>query len=87
MSYLPAIVVAAVGLALLGALVVRMFRHVRRFGIIAAAVNARLNDGTGHLKARSAALRVAMKETRARVKHTSVDVPSVRRGRQEVDRG
>ncbi|WP_460396970.1 bacteriophage holin [Actinophytocola sediminis] len=87
MSYLPAIVVAAVGLALLGALVVRMLRHVRRFETSAAVVNARLNDGAGHLKARSAALRVAINETRARVKQTSVDVPSVHRGRQEEDRG
>jgi len=87
MSYLPAIVAAAAGLALLGALVIRSFRHVRRFGTTASAVNARFSDETGHLKARTAALRVAMKETRARVKHTSVDVPSVRRGRQEEYRG
>lgn len=87
MSYLPAIVVAAVGLALLSALVVRLFRHVRRFGATAAVVNARFGDETGHLKARSAALRVAVKETRVRVKHTPVDVPSVHRGRQEEDRG
>ena len=87
MSYLPAIVVAVVGLVLLGALVVRSLRNVRRFGTVAAAVNARFSDETGHLKARSAALRVAVKETRARVKHTSVDVPSNGRGRQEEDRG
>jgi hypothetical protein len=87
MSYLPAWVGAAVGLALLVALLVRVFRHVRRFGTTASVVNARFSDETGHLRARSAALRVAMKETRARVKHTSVDVPSGRRGRQEDDRG
>ncbi|OLF12234.1 hypothetical protein BLA60_09600 [Actinophytocola xinjiangensis] len=87
MSYLPAIVVVVVGLALLGALVIRGLRHVRRFGTVASASNARLSDRTGHLKARSAALRVAIKETRARVKHTPVDVPSVRRGRQEEYRG
>lgn len=87
MSYLPAWIVAVVGLALLVAVLVRVFRNVRRFGVTAAAVNARFSDETGHLKARSAALRVAMKETRARVKHTSGDVPSGRRGRQEEDRG
>jgi hypothetical protein len=87
MSYLPTWIVVAVGLVLLGAVLVRVFRHVRRFGTAAAVVNARIGDETGHLRARSAALRVAMKQTRARVKHTSVDVPSERRGRQEEDRG
>jgi len=87
MSYLPTWIVVVVGLALLVAVLVRVFRHVRRFGATAAVVNSRFSDETGYLRARSAALRVAMKETRARVKHTSVDVPSGRRGRQEDDRG
>jgi hypothetical protein len=98
MSYLPTWIALASGLVLLVVVIVRLTRHVRRFSATAAAVNARFNDSTGHLKARSAALRVAVtqqktrwrsasKETGARVKHTSVDVPSWRRGRQEDDRG
>ncbi|OLF18076.1 bacteriophage holin [Actinophytocola xanthii] len=87
MSYLPTWIVLAVGLVLLVAVLVRVARTVRRFGTTAASVNARIGDETGHLRARSAALRVAMKETRVRVKHTPVDVPSGHRGRQEDDRG
>ncbi|HEX2131598.1 MAG TPA: bacteriophage holin [Actinophytocola sp.] len=87
MSYLPTWIAVAAGLVLLAAVLVRSARTARRFGATASAVNARFSDETGHLKARSAALRVAMNETRARVKHTSVDVPSGHRGRQEDDRG
>ena len=87
MSYLPTWIVVAVGLALLVFVLVRVLRHVRRFSATSAVVNARFSDESGHLRARSAALRVALKETRVRVKHTSVDVPSGRRGRQEDDRG
>jgi hypothetical protein len=87
MSYLPTWVVVAVGLVLLLAVLVPVMRTVRRFGATASAVNARIGDETGHLRARSAALRIAMKETRARVKHTPGDVPSGHRGRQEDDRG
>jgi hypothetical protein len=98
MSYLPTWIALASGLVLLVVVIVRLTRHVRRFSGTAAAVNARFNDSTGLLRARSAALRVAVtqkktrwrsasKETRVRVKHTSVDVPSWRRGRQEDDRG
>jgi hypothetical protein len=87
MSYLPTWVVLAVGLVLLVAVLVRMARTVRRFGATASAVNTRIGDETGQLKARSAALRIAMKETHARVKHTPGDVPSGHRGRQEDDRG
>jgi len=87
MSYLPIWIVLAVGLVLLVVVLVRVMGTVRRFRGVVAAYNARFTDSTGHLRARFAALRVAMEETRARVKHTSVDVPSGRRGRQEDDRG
>ncbi|HEY0448105.1 bacteriophage holin [Actinophytocola sp.] len=87
MSYLPTWIVVAVGLVLLVVVVTRVLRTVRRFAATAAVVNARINDETGTLRARSAALGVAMKETRDRVKHASADVPSGRRGRQEDDRG
>jgi hypothetical protein len=87
MSYLPTWIVVVVGLLLLVMLLVRVSRHVRRFNRAAAAVGARFSDETGTLRARSAALRVAMDETRASVKHAPADVPSNGRGRQEEDRG
>lgn len=87
MSYLPTWIVVVVGLLLLSWVLVRVLRHVRRFNRAAASTGAHLTYETGTLKARSAALRVAMRETRARVKHTPADVSSISRGRQEEDRG
>jgi len=87
MSYLPTLIVVAVGLLLLVVLLVRVSRHVRRFNRAAAAFGAHIGHETGTLKARYAALRVAMTETRARVKHDPADVLSNGRGRQEEDRG
>lgn len=87
MSYLPTWVVAAAGLVLLGFVLVRALSHVRRFGTTAVTVNARIGDRTGTLRARTAALRVAINETRARMKHAPADVRSGSRGRQEDDRG
>jgi len=87
MSYLPTWIVVAVGLVLLVLVLVRVIRDVRRFGVTAAVVNARIEDRRGTLRARSAALRVAIKQTRERVKRSSADVPSTSRGRQEDDRG
>lgn len=87
MSYLPVWIALAAGLVLLVVVLVKVMGAVRRSRGAVAAYNARFADSTGHLRARSAALRVAMEVTRARVKHTSVDVPSGRRGRQEDDRG
>jgi ABC-type transport system involved in cytochrome bd biosynthesis fused ATPase/permease subunit len=87
MSYLPTWIGVVVGLLLLGWVLVRVLRHVRRFNRAAASTGAHLSHETGTLRARSAALRVAMRETRARVKHAPADVPSNGRGRQEEDRG
>jgi hypothetical protein len=87
MSYLPTWLVLAAGLVLLGFVLVRTLRHARRFGITATAVNARIGDRRGTLRARTAALRVAVKRTRAQWKHAPADVPSNSRGRQEDDRG
>lgn len=87
MSYLPTWIAIAVGLVLLVVVLVRALRDVRRVGAAAATVGARIEDRRGTLRARAAALRIAMKQTRARVKHASADVPSRRRGRQEDDRG
>lgn len=87
MSYLPTWIVVVVGLLLLVGVLARVRRHVRRFTSTVAVVNARLGDETGALRARSAALRVAAKETRRRVKRAPAVVPSNGRGRQEDDRG
>jgi hypothetical protein len=87
MSYLPAWIAVAVGLSMLVWVVVRALRHVRRFNRAAASTGAHFDHETGTIRARSAALRVAMKETRARVERTPADVPSNSRGRQEENRG
>ena len=87
-SYLSAGIVAAVGLALLIAVLVPALRRVRRFGTTAAVVNTRFSNQTGTLRARVAALRIAIRDrTRDRVAPAPAHVPSVRRGRQEEDRG
>ena len=87
MSYLPTWIVVVVGLGLLVLVLVRALRGVRRFNATVAVAGARIEDRRGTLRARSAALRVAMRQTRARVKRSSADVPSRSRGRQEDDRG
>ena len=87
MSYLPTWIAVAVGSVLLVLILVRALRDVRRVGAMAAVVGARIEDRRGTLRARAAALRVAMKRTRARVEHSSADVGSSRRGRQEEERG
>jgi hypothetical protein len=87
MSYLPTWIVVVVGLLVLVVVLVRVFRHVRGFSRVVAAAGAHFDHENGTLKARSAALRVAVRETRARVKRASADVPSDSRGRQEEDRG
>lgn len=87
MSYLPALIVAAVGLLLLVVLVVRVRRHVRDFNRAADAALNHFGYESGTLRARLAGLQVAIRETRARVKHAPAVVPSNSRGRQEEDRG
>jgi uncharacterized protein YoxC len=87
MSYLPALIVIAVGIVVLVVVLVRLRRHVRNFDQAADAVRTNFDYETGTLTARMAALRVAMKETRARVEHAPAAVPSNSRGRQEEDRG
>jgi hypothetical protein len=87
MSYLPALIVVVVGLLLLVVVLVGVRRHLREFDQAAGATRTNLDYETGTLKARIAALRVAMKETRARVKRAPAVVPSNSRGRQEEDRG
>ncbi|WP_424234982.1 bacteriophage holin [Actinophytocola sp.] len=87
MSYLPTWIVVVVGLSVLCWVLVRVLRHVRRFNRVAASTGTYLDHETGTLRARSAAMRVAMRQTLARVKRAPADVPSNSRGRQEDDRG
>jgi len=81
------VIVVAVGIVVLVVVLVRLRRHVRVFNQAADAMRTNIDYETGTLKARIAALGVAMKETRARVKRAPAVVPSNSRGRQEEDRG
>jgi hypothetical protein len=74
-------------LVVLVAVVVRVRGRVREFNQAADAFRTNLGYEGGTLRARLAALQVAIRETRARVKHAPADVPSNSRGRQEDDRG
>lgn len=64
MSYLPSVVVAAVGLVALGLLLFWAFRGLRRFRAAMSMVSADYTERTGLLKARSAGLRVAFAQRR-----------------------
>jgi hypothetical protein len=58
------IALVAVGLILLIVLVLRLRGAVRKFGIVRSLLNQRIGDGTGMLRARSAALGVAVSDLR-----------------------
>jgi hypothetical protein len=63
-AYVPTIVLVAIGLILLVALLVRVRNALRLFGQTASAVATNTQDRTGLLRARSAAVRVAVSELR-----------------------
>ncbi|TDV44888.1 bacteriophage holin [Actinophytocola oryzae] len=87
MSYLPALILVVVGFSVLVVVLVRVRRHVRAFNRAADDLMSHFGHESGTLKARLAAVQVAIRETRARVKRTPAAVPSNSRGRQEEDRG
>lgn len=87
MSYLPTLILVVVGVLVVVAVFVRVRRHVRGFNQAADAARTSFGHETGTLRARLAALRVAIRETRARVERAPAVVPSNSRGRQEEDRG
>lgn len=62
--YLPAIVVLALGLVLLGLLLVQPARGLRRFRRTTNIVVADVRDNVGLLRARVAGLRVALAQRR-----------------------
>jgi hypothetical protein len=63
-SYLPSIVLAVLGLILLGLLLFRVAKVLRRFRQATSMVATNTHDRTGLLRARSAALRVAIAQRR-----------------------
>lgn len=62
MPYLPSIVLAAIGLVLLGTLVARTFRALRRFSAVRNVVVGNAVDRAGLIRARSAGVRVALSQ-------------------------
>jgi hypothetical protein len=63
-SYLPSIVLAAAGLLIFAALVIRVARGLRRFRSTLSMVATNANDRAGLLRARSAGVRVAIGQRR-----------------------
>ncbi|WP_033287508.1 bacteriophage holin [Amycolatopsis jejuensis] len=66
MPYLPAYVLLAAGLVVLALLLVRIAGVLRRFRRTVSMVSTHTQDRTGLLRARSAALRVAVAERRSK---------------------
>ncbi|GLY67737.1 bacteriophage holin [Amycolatopsis taiwanensis] len=64
MSYLPSIVLAAVGLLVLLALTVRLYVGLRGFRSAVTMVMARTGDRAGLVRARAAGVRVAIDQRR-----------------------
>ena len=84
MPYLPSLVLIALGLVVLVALGVRVVGALRRFRAASTLVGDRVGDGAGLLRARFAALGVALAERRPdQARQGQPRVPSVDRGRQE----
>ncbi|WP_020659713.1 bacteriophage holin [Amycolatopsis benzoatilytica] len=64
MPYLPVWILLAAGVLLLVLLLVRIFGVLRRFRRTVSMVSTRTQDRAGLIRARSAALRVAVAERR-----------------------
>ena len=76
-SYVVSVAVAAAGLLVLLAVLLRVRRTVRRFGAAAQAADLRVTDMSGLLRARTAALGVAIRERRhVRIEGSLSRVPS-----------
>lgn len=88
MSYLPTVLLAAIGVLLLAALLIRTLGVVRAFTRTSRSVRAGFADHTGMLKARSAALRVAIKDRGNPPEGSATNPRSINeQGRQEDHRG
>ncbi|MEV1115689.1 bacteriophage holin [Actinosynnema sp. NPDC049800] len=87
MPYLPSLVLIVFGVVVLVPIAVRVIRSLRRFRAASTLVGDRVGDGVGLLRARSAALGVAIAERRPdHAREGKPRVPSVDRGRQEDNR-
>ncbi|WP_197318967.1 bacteriophage holin [Saccharomonospora sp. NB11] len=64
MSYVVSAAVVLVALVVLGFVIFRVFRLLRAYRATASMVSARAGDRVGLLRARSAAVRVAIRERR-----------------------
>ncbi|WP_143230392.1 bacteriophage holin [Actinosynnema sp. ALI-1.44] len=62
MQYIPAVVLLAVGLVILVLALRKAARAARRFAVTRGHVNAEVGASTGMLKARKAALRIAVRD-------------------------
>ena len=88
MPYLPSLVLIVLGVVVLVLTAARVIRSLRRFRDASTLVGDRVGDGVGLLRARSAALGVAIAERRPdHAREGKPRVPSVDRGRQEDHRG
>ncbi|GAA1337658.1 bacteriophage holin [Saccharothrix algeriensis] len=88
MPYLPSLVLLLVGMVFLIVVLVRVLRSLRRFRAASTLVGNRVGDGAGLLRARFAALGVAVAERRPdRALRGGPRVPSTDRGMKEDYRG
>nr|WP_052478746.1 bacteriophage holin [Kibdelosporangium sp. MJ126-NF4]CEL20426.1 hypothetical protein [Kibdelosporangium sp. MJ126-NF4]CTQ97651.1 hypothetical protein [Kibdelosporangium sp. MJ126-NF4] len=62
MHYIPAVVLLAVGLVILVLALLKTARAARKFAMTRGHVNAEVGAATGMLKARKAALRIAVRD-------------------------
>lgn len=88
MPYLPSLVLLLVGMVFLIVVLVKAVRALRRFRAASTLVGDRVGDGVGLLRARFAALGVAVAERRPdRALEGGPRVPSTDRGMKEDHRG
>lgn len=64
MSYVPVVVLVAVGLVILALVLLKVAGAARRLVVTRGQVNAEVGNATGMIKARMAALRIAVRERR-----------------------
>ncbi|WP_199442020.1 bacteriophage holin [Umezawaea beigongshangensis] len=88
MPYTLALALAAIGLVALLVVAIRLNAALRRFSAASSVVGDRVGGDAGMIRARSAALRVALAQRRSdEAREGTPRVPSAERGRQEDHRG
>ncbi|MCE7003423.1 bacteriophage holin [Kibdelosporangium philippinense] len=70
MQYIPAVVLGAIGLVILALVLLKLAKAARRFAVTRGHVNAEVGASLGMLKARKAALRIAVRD---RFRRTEID--------------